>query len=85
MIEALMARILKWETEMVADQLDDLEADALVVEQTQAERLAEFDREAAIHREHFIARMEIEQIELRCKLTAKRHRLSVLHKARDVA
>ena len=62
-----MTHLLKWETDFVADQLDDLETEALVIEQTQAERLANFDREAAIHREHFIARMEIEQIELRCK------------------
>lgn len=85
MIDALMARLLRWETEIVASQLDELEAEALVLEQNQADRLATFDREAAIHREHFLARLQIEGIELRCKLTAKRHRLSMLHKARGVA
>lgn len=74
--------ILMWlhvrEAEILGPQVDRMTNEVRQLDQTAAQRLAAFDAEAKLHRDHFKARLEIDAIELKRNLAAKQHRLAVL-------
>lgn len=70
--------VLRWELNRLRLKVREMELEDASEHATREKRLAMFDEEAAIHREHYITRLDIDKIELGSKLAAGKFRIKAL-------
>lgn len=78
----LIDRVIAWidnrERMALAPQIERLEREMANINQITADRLAAYDAEAKLQRDHFRARIEIDNIRTRRELAQKSYRMSLL-------
>ena len=78
----LIDRVIAWidnrERMALAPQIERLEREMANINQITADRLAAYDAEATLQRDHFRARIEIDNIKTRRELAQKSYRMSLL-------
>lgn len=79
-ITRLVRFFIDLETRNLAPLVAKLRREVANLDTTERERLEAFDAEAKLHRDHFIARIQIDRINLKRTLAAKTHRLFILEK-----
>lgn len=78
----LIDRVIAWidnrERIALAPQIERLEQIVGSLDSITADRLADYDAEARLNRDHFKARIEIDNIKTRRELAQKSYRMSLL-------
>lgn len=77
-IDRVQMRLAQWELRRLAPQLAHLEHQVANMPATTAKKMAAHDAEAQLRRDHYKARLQIDNIEAGRELAAVRHRVEQL-------
>lgn len=81
LIAVFLQRLAQFELDTLEPEVSRLQDRVANLNREQNERLAAYDAEAKVQRDHFLAKLQIDAITTRRDLAAKQHRLEVLRRS----